>query len=347
MKKTNLIPVFTGLLVLLIHTGGLRGQDSTEFLVGFYNVENLFDLKNDPATLDDDFTPGGAMKWNKTRYTKKLQDLARVISEMDSLHLPDILGLCETENRAVLEDLVGEPALEPGQYGIAQFDSPDARGIDVALLYRKEVFRVIGQQAIPVVFPFDTITTRDILYVKGLVRGSDTLHVFVNHWSSRREGEKQTERRRIYTAVVLRRAVDSIMNYQPGAKILVMGDFNDEPTNMSLHGVLNANNKRKNASPRELYNLMYDMNNLDLDGSYNFRGNWNMLDQIIVSRSLLDARRGLRADFEGGKVMRKPWMMFKYPDTGQEVPNRTYGGPQYYGGISDHLPVYTRLLFLK
>ena len=342
MKKPAVVFLFV-LFSGLVLPRPLSGQEQDPFLVVFYNLENLFDLTNDPAIADDDFTPSGAMEWTRERYSKKLHDLAMVLSAVDSTTLPAVAGLCEVENRQVLEDLVGQPALAPGKFGIVHYDSPDARGIDVALIYRPDRFMVFESRPVPVIFPFDTITTRDILYVKGLADNTDTLHVFVNHWSSRREGQRQTERRRIYAGVVLRKAVDSVMNYNPAAKILIMGDFNDEPTNQSLHSVLNANNKRINASSRELYNLMYDMHNMDGKGSLNYRGTWNMLDQIIVSRSMLEGGRGLRTDFSGGKIFRDKRLMYDHPEWGYPVPNRTYGGTNYFGGISDHLPVFVIL----
>ncbi|HDR88734.1 MAG TPA: hypothetical protein ENN63_03790 [Bacteroidetes bacterium] len=323
-----------------------KAQQSHIFQVAFYNVENLFDTRDDPYPGDDAFTPGGANRWEEERYRKKISDIARVISEMDTSGLPAVVGLCEVENRKVLKDMIAEPLLASGNYGIVHHDGPDFRGIDVAMIYRKDLFEVAEERTIPVLFPFDTITTRNILYVKGLAAQTDTLHLFINHWSSRSEGQRQTERRRIYSAVTLRRAVDSVMNYQPTTRILIMGDFNDEPTNTSLHTALNANNKRVNASVRELYNLMYDMHNFEGEGTYNYRGEWNMLDQIIVSRSLLDATEGIKATIDGGKIYRAEWMMFDHPQYGT-APNRTYGGSRYYGGISDHLPVYTRLIIIR
>ncbi|UCG28258.1 MAG: hypothetical protein JSV24_02540, partial [Bacteroidales bacterium] len=237
-------------LLLVQEVSGQERKIADEFLIVFYNVENLFDTENDPAILDDEFTPDSEKMWDAERYEKKLDDIAEVLGSIRKRDLPEIIGLCEVENRKVLEDLINAKKLRREEFGIVHQDSPDARGIDVALLYRKERFKILAQKVLPVDFPFDTIRTRDILYVKGETGDPETFHVFVNHWSSRTEGDKTTERRRIYAAVSLRKSVDSILNFEPDAKIIIMGDFNDEPTNMSLHTVLNAGNKRKNATNR-------------------------------------------------------------------------------------------------
>lgn len=311
------------------------------FTIVFYNVENLFDTLDDPLTEDDEFTPGSEKNWSTERYQKKLEDISKVLSSINKKELPEIIGLCEVENRKVLEDLVKTGKLRKKDYGIVHKDSPDTRGIDVALLYRKDEFKSVSHKAIPVVFRFDsTLKTRDILYVKGKASVSGILHIFVNHWSSRREGQQQTERKRIFSSVVLRKAVDSILNFEPEAKIIIMGDFNDEPTNMSLHSVLNATNKRKNANSRDLYNLMYDKHNFENTGTYSYKGNWNMLDNLIVSQSVITDKNNYHVDYTGGKIYRDDWMMYDNPKIGELTPNKTYGGNMYFGGVSDHLPVF-------
>lgn len=318
------------------------GQDKRvkeDFMIVFYNVENLFDIVDNSNTLDDEFTPTGDKQWTSDRYQKKLDDLSEVFSTIDNKNLPAVIGLCEVENRQVLKDLTSTKKFKKEEYGIVHEDSPDIRGIDVAFLYRKDLFNLESSKTVPVNIPSDSITTRDILYVTGK-SGTDMLHFFVNHWSSRREGQLETERRRIFAAVTLRKMVDSIFNFEPEAKIIIMGDFNDEPTNNSIHRFLNASNKRKNANGRDLYNLMYDMHNYENLGTYSYKGNWNMLDQLIVSQALIHDKKGLHLDFSDGKIFREEWMIYKNPKIGEETPNKTYGGPSYFGGVSDHLPVY-------
>ncbi len=315
-----------------------------EFTVLFYNVENLFDTSNDPATEDDEFTPGSQLNWNQEKYEKKINDLAHVISLVNPSELPEIVGLAEVENDKVLNDLVMNDRLRAGNYSVIHFESPDERGIDVALIYRPDEFIAEESKPIPVIFPFDSSeTTRDILYVKGKTKNKETFYFFVNHWKSRSEGVQETEARRIYTAITLRKEIDLIINKEPDAKIIVMGDLNDEPTNRSVHEMLMANNKRKNANSRELYNLMYDLHNTGNAGSYFYRGTWNMLDNLIISQSLLKDKSGYHTDYEGGKIFRQDWMLYSDEKYKESVPNRTYGGPQYYGGISDHFPIYVTL----
>ncbi len=328
------------LIVVPVFTQGQGKKTSYDFIVMFYNVENLFDTEDDPGTLDDEFTPESEKQWTPKRYEKKLDDLSEVFTSVDGRNLPAIIGLCEVENPQVLQDLISTRKMKKEDYGIVHEDSPDIRGIDVALIHRKDMYTVDSWKKIPVEIPSDSITTRDILYVKGKTAGNEILHCFVNHWSSRRDGEKETERRRIYASVTLRKAVDSIINFEPEAKIIIMGDFNDEPTNNSLHSFLNANNKRKNTTNRDLYNLMYDMHNFESKGTYSYKGNWNMLDQLIVSQALIHDRKGLYLDFTDGKIFREEWMMYSNPKIGEATPNKTYGGISYFGGVSDHLPVY-------
>jgi predicted extracellular nuclease len=337
MKR--LIPLIS-MLLWTLQARTASPADTLTFSVLGYNVENLYDTQDDPLTLDDEFTPSSEKKWDKEKYEKKVHDIATVLSTAIPGSLPDVMGLAEVENRKVIEDLVSEKSLTKGKYAIVHKDSPDEGGIDVAFLYKPASFTLKSFKAIPVHFPFDTITTRDILYVSGTTQGNELLHFFVNHWPTRGEGQAATERRRQYAAVLLRKAVDSIFNYEPEAKIIIMGDFNDEPTNLSLHGILNANNKRKNASPRELYNLMYDMHNIGNLGTYNYKGGWTMLDQLIVSQPLLHSEKGWKVTWEGGKIFRADWMMVNIAKVDGPIPDRTYSGPNYTGGVSDHLPVF-------
>jgi predicted extracellular nuclease len=335
---------FLYLLVILFGLNCTGQNPDREFTVVFYNVENLFDTANDPATEDDEFTPGSKLGWNQDKYEKKINDLAHVLSSIDPSELPEIIGLAEVENDKVLSDLTMTKQLKAGNYSIIHYDSPDIRGIDVALLYRPDEFTATDSKSIPVIFPFDsTETTRDILYISGKTKDNETFYFFVNHWKSRSEGIQETEPGRIYTAITLRKEIDLIMNKDPNAKIIVMGDLNDEPTNRSIHEMLMANNKRKNANPRELYNLMYDKHNSSNNGSYFYRGTWNMLDNLIVSQSLLNDKSGYHTDYEGGQIFKQDWMLYRDERYKESVPNRTYGGPQYYGGISDHFPIYVIL----
>jgi predicted extracellular nuclease len=343
LLKRIALPV---LLMLIFPFFQAISQDKP-FVIMSYNVENLFDTLDTPGTDDIEFTPASKKQWNTEKYNKKLAELAKVISAVGKGELPDVVGLVEVENRKVVEDLINTPALKPGEYMIVHEESPDERGIDVAMIYRKDRFKYEGHVKIPVAFPFDsTERTRDILYVFGKAPDGMDIHFFVNHWSSRNGGEKETEPKRMYCAVALRRNVDLLLSRDSRARILIMGDFNDEPTNRSIMSVLQASNKRKNISVGEFYNLMYDRHNLTPEGTYAYRGNWNMLDQLIVSHTLLNANSGYSVSYDSGKIFKEEWMLFK-AKTGEISPNRTYGGDNYYGGISDHLPVYVVLEITK
>jgi predicted extracellular nuclease len=330
------------LLITIDRNHGLRSLEvraPKEVTVAFYNVENLFDTINDPNKDDEDFTPQGKYGWNTERYQHKLVQLAKVISSISD-ELPMIVGLSEVENEAVLRDLIAQEALKKGGYEIIHFESLDERGIDVAMLYRKKYFKPEHVETLFVNLGTDQRPTRDILYVNGKLKGGALLHVLINHWPSRYGGQEQSEPKRMAAASVARKAVDAIITDDANAAVLLMGDFNDYPDNKSIQEVLSA--KGTNDSGL-LVNLLRGKET-ELRGTYNYRGDWGFLDQIIVSRSM----------YEGGVVMVKPeatiphsmpWMLFTDPKYGDEKPNRTFGGPEYYGGFSDHLPVKTVLLY--
>jgi predicted extracellular nuclease len=315
--------------------------EKKEYTVAFYNVENLFDTINDPIKWDDDFTPEGKLKYDSKRYLNKLEKLANVLSTIDTVNLPSVIGLCEVENRTVLEDLKVQKGLETGNYGIAHTESPDKRGIDCALLYKKDDFTYLNHNVIDIEFPWEPeYETRDILHVKGIM-GKDTLHIFVNHWPSRRGGQEKSEKNRVFVAQQLKKAVENIQSKNENAKIIIMGDFNDEPNNVSVTESLEATNNKNGDKASDLYNLMYDLK-ADGKGTYNYRGNWNMLDHLIVSNALINSKKGLHTDYNAGSIFKEEWICYKNKD-GVYLPSRTFAGPKYYGGYSDHFPVYFKL----
>ena len=310
----------------------------TGLTVAFYNTENLFDTEDDPHKNDNEFLPGSEKQWTTERYQKKLNDIARVFSEIDTLNLPVIIGLCEIENRKVLEDLIATRRLSSGNYAIAHQESPDTRGIDVALLYRPDDFRLTGFEAIPIVFEKEPgHKTRDILHVSGTLK-KETFHVFVNHWPSRIGGENESEQDRVFVASVLKKKVDEVLSGNPSANIIIMGDMNDEPQNKSLQEILGA---KAPESKARLANLMLPLDQ-QKQGTYFYQNEWNMLDNLVVSHSLLNGK-GLDVKGAQGYIFRKNWMEFKN-NRGVVSPNRTYGGARYYGGVSDHFPVYFVLM---
>jgi hypothetical protein len=311
------------------------------FLVVSYNVENLFDTINSPMFDDDEFTPSGTLTWTYDRYTKKLNDLGRVILSIPGKELPALIGLSEIENRGVLEDLIRVRGIRKGEYEIVHEDDQDPRGIECALLYRPDLFKYKSHEYVPIADPVDPdYLYRGILHVHGKGPDGSSLHIFVNHWKSRSGGEQETQRQRMFSAITLRKQMDMLMARESDFKVIIMGDFNDEPTNRSLTNGLSALNKRRNIQMGDYYNLFYDLHNIEGKGTYNYQGKWNMLDQIIVSYNLLDQERGLTTGYESGVILKEEWMLYESEKYGESLPSATYGGPEYYGGPSDHLPIY-------
>ncbi len=337
MKKNSILILCFILAYLPVHSQ----KNVKSFLVVSYNVENLFDTINSPQFNDDDFTPAGIKNWTYDRYKDKLSNLSKVILSVPQNELPAIVGLAEVENREVLQDLVNVRGLRKGDYEIVHEDGVDPRGIECALLYRPELFTYKSHDIIPIVDPVDPdYLYRDILHVTGTAPDGSNLHIFMNHWKSRGGGQKETERQRMYSGITLRKQLDILLSRDSDFKVIIMGDFNDEPTNRSLTTGLSAQNKRRNINQGEHFNLHYDLHNIQGDGTYNYKGRWNMLDQVIVSYNLIGQASGLTTGFESGKVHREDWMLYESEKYGALLPSATYGGPEYYGGPSDHLPVY-------
>ena len=310
--------------------------------VAFYNVENLFDTINDPSTHDEEFTPKGRKNWNSKRYRSKLKKLAKVIHSINDAP-PALVGLAEIENKTVLNDLINSDLLKNSNYRIVQEDSPDARGIDVALLYNTDLFKHISHEAIRIKLDENpNYKTRDILYVKGKL-SDEIVHIFVNHWSSRRGGKEKSQSKRVNAARILRARVDAILAAESNAKIIIIGDFNDEPQDVSIAETLHAKGA-KELKTNKLCNLMYSKIGTNT-GSYSYKSQWDMIDNIIVSEAFVQADKGWHIGCESGYIFKPDWLLFTNPKTGTKTPNRTYGR-NYYGGYSDHLPVYT-ILHLK
>ncbi len=320
-------------LLIVLAVACRTGQQAGKLTVVSYNVENLFDTEDDPHRNDNEFLPESDKQWTMERYDKKLTDISRVLTGISPEDLPAIIGLVEVENRRVLEDLVKTDAMAKGNYAIVHEDSPDLRGIDVALLYRPDQFTMLDYEVLTVDPGF---TTRDILHVHGKF-GKEVFHFFVNHWPSRIGGLDKTEQGRMVAAVILKAKIDEVVAQDPKANIVVMGDMNDEPQNRSLSEALQAGLP---GSHSKLVNLMAPLA-LEGKGTYNYRGNWNMLDNLVVSSTLLDDH-GYQVVSSTGHIYRADWMEYTN-NKGEVSPNRTYGGPNYYGGVSDHFPVYFEL----
>ncbi|MDC7995134.1 endonuclease/exonuclease/phosphatase family protein [Altibacter sp. HG106] len=316
--------------------------------IAFYNLENLFDYEDDPLTFDDDRTPTGKDHWTKEIYEAKLTNMAKVIAEIGSDLTgtpPAVIGVCESENRRVLEDLLNEEALVQHDYGIVQFDSPDRRGIDVALLYQKKLFTPVATK-VHTLYLYDDndrskrIYTRDQLLVSGMLDG-EKMHFIVNHWPSRSGGEARSRPKRIKAAQLNRQIIDSLYSDDPYAKIITMGDFNDDPTNPSIKDYLKAKEDREEVKIKELYNPMEEMYDRGL-GTLAWRDGWNLFDQMIVSSELIEkdfsSYRFYKAGIYNKTYLANPRGQY------QGYPYRSFVNGGYTGGYSDHFPVYLYLI---
>lgn len=336
MRKITLLFISA---LCLSFSGCTQELKSGRFI--FYNTENFFDTIKDPKTDDGDFTPAGKNHWTGERYQHKLTNIAKVLGAISAKDAPIAIGLSEVENRKVCEDLAAQAPLSKYNFGVIEHDSPDPRGIDVALLYRKKYFTPLSTEFLNVKLPGSNYGTRDILYVKGTVKGV-SLHIFVNHWPSRRDGKESSEYKRDAAAEVLHGKVAQILAADQQARIIIMGDLNDNPTDSSVAAVLGACEPSAKV-PGLLYNLMshpYKTGAFTLK----YHDQKDVFDQFIVSGNLLDTKAAVHARSPEGDIFSEQWLLFDHPKYGY-MPNRTYSGPRYYGGFSDHLPVYFDLDF--
>lgn len=349
MKKITLFLTLTCFSWVL----SAQSADNSEYLVtavGFYNLENLFDTIDSPTTNDADFMPHGRLLWNTEKYISKQANLAKVISLLGTELTPDglaFLGVAEIENRKVLEDLVVQEPIKSRNYQIVHFDSPDERGIDCGLLYNPKYFSVQGAKPLPVNLQRagDTVAdyTRDVLYVAGLFNG-EPMHIMVGHWPSRRGGESASAWMRAKAAGVCRAAVDSILKTDPYAKIVVMGDLNDDPNNKSLTEVLGAQKNTEGLRDKEMYNPMYDLF-MAGNGTMAYRDAWSLFDQMVVSKGFVYKKVGGWQLYKA-VVFRQPWLL-QTEGAFRGYPFRTYIGDIFINGYSDHLPVFMYLLKKK
>ena len=337
------------LLVLFISFNLFYGQieANKNYListVAFYNVENLFDTIDDPNTWDDDRTPLGKDKWTNTIYEKKLDNIAEVINDIGSdltRSSPTIIGLCEVENKKVLNDLINTKLLRESNYGIIHYDSPDERGVDVAMLFKKNRFVPISTNTYPLIFKRKDGSndyTRDHLVISGNL-DNEKVHIIVNHWPTRSGGQMASEKKRILAGLLNKKIIDSIFQINPFAKIINMGDFNDNPDDKSIKPTLKTVDKKNKMKNFELYNTSEELYKKGY-GSYKYRGKWFMLDQLMISKSLIDDQNGLF--FLKASVYNKKYVINqegKY----ESYPFRSFAGGKFLNGYSDHFPIYLYL----
>lgn len=343
----------TRLLVLLfvlslpLRSLAFFDDDKRQFIsvpIGFYNVENLFDTINDPAIRDGDWTPEGSNRWNTERYFEKLDNLAKVIELLGQDMNPDgvaVLGLAEVENMTVLQDLATQERIRDRNYQPVHETGPDGRGMDVAFFYNPTYFEYVSHKAYPTVIEGrPDFRTRDQLLLTGNLLG-ERMHFIVAHWPSRVGGEARSRPLRIGKADIARHIIDSIQEAEPGAKVFMMGDFNDNPTDISIRKHLRSRGTKENIADNELYNPYESFFRRGI-GTNAWRDAWSLFDQILVTPSLLNGDYStftyLRAEVFNRPFLRQPSGRF------QGYPFRTFGGGVYLGGYSDHFPVYVVLI---
>lgn len=331
--RTRLIHLL--LLLVAIHIAG-QMQAQRTFSVAFYNVENLFDTLDAPLKEDDEFTPSGKNKYTQQVYNSKLHNIATVISLLDTSHLsagPILVGLAEVENNTVLEDLLRQQPLSNKAYGYLWFDGADARGIEVALLYDTTAFIPLQSRPIAAKQAFSQEVGRDILFATGLLF-SDTVHILVNHWPSRRAGVEETAPLRIAMAKRNRSIIDSLFKASPSARIIVMGDMNDDPVDISIQKHLNTSAAIPAAKARILYNPFIDIYRSGA-GTSAYQDRWNLYDQIMLSAGMVGNSKWRYTDAQvyNPSFLRQAWGRFK------DYPYRSYSNGKWAGGYSDHFPV--------
>lgn len=313
----------------------MKNDLNSIYSIAFYNLENLFDTSDDPNTADDDFTPEGKNRWNKKRYERKLKKLGSVISQIGTKESgipPIVIGLAEIENLKVLTDLVNTKELTEHHYGIVHYDSQDERGIDVALLYQKEHFELLESETFPLIFideDGEKDCSRDVLLVKGILKGELTYFV-VNHWSSRREGKEETEPKRIKAAMLARQAIAKAYAETAEASIFILGDFNDNPSDISV---------KKYLVQDDFYNpfeSIYDKGK----GTSTHNDDWYLFDQIILSKNFFNKDNKLV--YRQAEIFEEHFLK-TWKGKRKGSPFRTYIGKWHQGGFSDHFPVYVTL----
>lgn len=338
MRRLRVIPFF-----LVIYISGIFCQENLRIM--FYNVENLFDAKDDTLKNDDDFLPDGFMRWTHWKYWEKLRDITRVITAVGGMQSPALVGLCEVENDSVLFDLTKRAPLWVQEYEYIMTHSPDERGIDVALMYQRHQFRLLNACEYEIKFSDKSRRpTRNLLHAVGKIINGDTLDVFVCHFPSRSEGQRETEPARTEAAALLRTKADSLLRLRGNANIVIMGDFNDHPDNNSLRKTLKARSVQHQIRSDELYNLFYQRTRETDLGTYKYQGRWELLDQFIVTGNLLLKGNSVQVKEHEAQIFSATFLLEEDERYFGKKPYRTNLGPRYLGGFNDHLPIYTDLL---
>lgn len=336
-------------IVLLVGGVVATALAQEPYKILFWNLENLFDTVDDPNIRDEEFTPKGAKAWDEARYQLKLEHIARVLTDVaasDQIY-PAVIGFAEVENRTVLEDMTALQDLAQHAYRIVHYDSPDPRGIDVALIYRPDQFQFEGSCAVKADVPqLPKFRTRDILTVWGAIN-AEPFYFMVVHWPSRRGGKEASELKRMALGRQMRRLADSVRLQNPQTKIVAMGDFNDDPIDSSMEEALGAKGDIKRVAVGDLFNPYYELLRAGM-GTLAYEGVWNLFDNVVVSENLITSTQGgLKLQKPAGSpyygAIFCPDYLIQYTGRYRGYPLRTYEEDAFLAGFSDHLPVYIYL----
>lgn len=343
---TLLLSCGTGTVKTSMKSASVAEKQYNAYAVGFYNLENLFDTIHTMGPDGEDkndyeFLPDGINKWGRMKYESKLRNMSTVLSQMATDRIPGgltVVGVCEVENRAVLEDLVQQPALQERGWKIAHVDSPDPRGVDCALLYNPRQFTVETIDY-PLYYHEDgTLShTRGFLTVGGMLAG-EKVHFIVNHWPSRFNDSSARERAGEQVRVIK----DSLLHIYPGSTVIIMGDLNDDPDDKSVAVKLGAKRKKEDCGPNDLYNPWWKTLREDGVGTLKYDGKWNLFDQIIVSGNLVDGDRSHLQYFRNEIFLRE--YMLQKEGKYKGYPLRTHASGVWMNGYSDHLPTIIYLI---
>lgn len=333
------------LVLVSFSCGKAQQKKQADLKFVFYNVENFFDWTNDPLTNDEEFLPEGSRRWTQYRFGEKANNIYKVFTAMGEFSFPDIIGMCEVENAFVLDYLLKKTPMRSVPMAYIHQESADPRGIDACILYRTDKLKLLKSEFIKIVQKNGSVQqTRDIVYASFQTKQKEVLHVFVNHWPSRRGGELETQQKRNNVATILRNKIDSVLKSNSDANIIIAGDFNDNPFNQSITKHLKSQLPNSAVSSTGLYNLSGQFTKTYGTGTLKFRGSWSVFDQIIVSGSLLDGK-GISTCTSCAGVFNQPFLLVDDKSNMGKMPFRTYNGFKYTGGFSDHLPVYLNLFF--
>ncbi|MEI6348425.1 MAG: endonuclease/exonuclease/phosphatase family protein [Bacteroidota bacterium] len=335
IKKITLSFIF---LMIVLHLSAQENKFQIA-IVGFYNLENLYDTVNDPNKNDEEFLPDGANRWTGERYKIKLNQMATAISRIGESTLkggPAFMGVSEVENATVIQDLLNTEPLKNLKYGFVHYDCRDRRGVDVGFIYKKDRFKVLGSKSFPLITADTSFYTRDQLLVKGLL-DDEEVYILVNHWPSRSGGEARSAPKRAAAADLTRSISDSLIKNQPNVKLIIMGDLNDDPTDASLLKHLKAKTNIEDVDKTDLYNPMNKLFKTGV-GSLAYQDSWNLFDQIIVSYGITGKDFSSYKLF-AAKIFNEDFLKQK-SGAYDGYPFRTFVGGQFQGGFSDHFPVY-------